>query len=401
MISLGKIIDRRRRTFRGNTSTGSLFDLRDLIRNKKALTTTVAVFLAIILFLTYTVYTNTVKYDSYTVLEELDISDGEGSQYVAFQNFFIKYGPDGISYLNGKNVVWSQAFEMTNPIVDTCGNYAAIADKGTNTIYIFDKTGLQGKVETSFPIISIEVAKQGVVAALQEESDANYIEVFNKQGSKLVSHKTVMGINGYPLSFSISDDGTKMVVSYVCVTNGSMESKLTFYNFSDVGQNEVDRMVGGFNDFKSTVIPTVKFVTNDIVVAVGDNMLAFYKMKEKPSEIKKVEIKDEFKKVFFNDKYVGLVFNDINNGAINRVVAYNLSGKVVMNQSVDMEFDKISFTKKNIIINDDLNCRIISFKGKERFEGAFNEDITEIIPTGKFREYLMITNNNVRRIKIK
>lgn len=401
MTNLTQFINRRRRTFRGAAKTGSIVDFQDLRNNKTALVVIAILIIAIISGISYAIYLKTVKYEDFAVVEELDISDGEGSQYVAFQNFFVKYGLDGISYLNGDTTVWSQAYEMTNPIVDVCGDYVAVADKGTNTIYILDKSGLQGKVDTSFPIINIEVAKQGVVAALQEDSDANYIEVFSKNGSKLVSHKTIIGTNGYPLSFSISEDGTKMVVSYVCVSNGSMESKLTFYNFSDVGQNEVDRMVGGFNDFNSTVIPTVKFLTNDMIVAVGDNMIAFYKMKEKPSEVKRIEIEDEIQKVFYNDKYLGLVFNDINNGGTYRVTAYNLNGKQIMDQSVDMEFDSISFTGKNIIINDDLNCNIISFTGKLRFEGKFNEAVTSIIPTKKFREYLMITNNNVRKIKIK
>lgn len=61
------------------------------------------------------------------------------------------------------------------PIVDVCGDYLAIADKNSNTIYIFNKKGKVGEVNTSYPIIKIEVAQQGVVAALLEMKQVQII----------------------------------------------------------------------------------------------------------------------------------------------------------------------------------------------------------------------------------
>lgn len=347
------------------------------------------------------IYNSTVNYDGYKTVKSLDIDDGAGSQYVPFGNFFIKYGLDGISYLDGKESVWNQAYEMSNPIIDVCESYAAVADKGTNTIYVFDETGNQGKVTTGYPIIGIEVANQGVVAALLEEDTANYIEVYDKDGDALISHKTLLGGNGYPLAFSLSDDGTKMIVSYVCINSGTMESKVLFYNFSDVGQNEVDRMVGGFNHYKSTVIPIVKFLTNNTAIALGDNKLSIFKMKEKPSLEHEIEINDEIQKVFYNEDYIGFVVNNDTGKAKYRVNVYNMSGKKVMDQALDTEFDTIKFSGNNILIYDDLSCKIISFSGNERFSYRFKEAITEIMPTDKFREYLIVTNNTVKKIKIK
>ena len=245
------------------------------------------------------IYKKNVSYDKYKVVKSLDIDDGNGNQYVPFCNFFVKYGLDGISYVNGKETVWSQAYEMTNPIVDVCENYVAVADKGGNTIYIFDEQSNKGHVKTTYPIVSIEVASQGVVAALLEEDNANYIEAYDKEGELLISHKTLLNGNGYPLAFSLSEDGTKMVVSYVCINSGSIETKVLFFNFGGVGQNEVDRVVGGMN-YKSTVIPTVKFLQNNVAVAVGDNKMILYKMREKPVVQEEIPIKKEIKKLFYN-----------------------------------------------------------------------------------------------------
>lgn len=376
---------------------------RKIIKHKKIIKIRIAaiVILAIIITGGIAVYRSTVKYTDYKTVDKINIDDGVGSKYVAFGEFFIKYGLDGISYIDGKETVWNQAYDMSNPIVDVCGDYAAVADKGTNTIYIFDKTGSKGQVSTSYPIIRIEVANQGVVAALLEENTANYIEVYDKNGDTLISHKTLLNGNGYPLAFTLSDDGTKMMVSYVSVSNGTMESKVLFYNFSEVGQNEVDRMVGGFNQYKSTVIPTVKFLNNNVAIAVGDDVLSIYKMREKPSLEKNIEIKDEIQKVFYDEEYIGLVFKEKNGVNKYRIEVYNLKGKEEMNQSIQMDFEKIKFSGKNIVLYNDMSCEIISFSGKERFNERFKETVVDIMPTKKFREYLVVTNNNVKKIKLK
>lgn len=401
MIDVRKIFNRQQNGQEGATEQIDLRRKVSQIKRRNKIVIGIAVVFLVAFAIALMIYTNIVKYTDFKTMKSLAIDDGVGSQYVPFGKFFVKYGLDGISYIDEEETIWSQAYEMSNPIVDVCESYVAVADKGTNTIYIFNETGSQGKVTTSYPIISIEVAKQGVVAALLEENTANYIEVYDKSGEPLISHKTLLNGNGYPLSFSLSNDGTKMIVSYVCINSGTMESKVLFYNFSEVGQNEVDRMVGGFNNFKSTIIPTVKFLSNNIAVAIGDNKLSIYKMNEKPSLESEIEIKEDIEKVFYNENYIGFVFREESGKNRYRVSVYNLKGTMIMDQTVDMEFDTIKFSGENILIYDDMNCQIVSFDGKERFEYNFKEAIVDIMPTDSFREYLLISNNNVKKIKLK
>ena len=42
-----------------------------------------------------------------------------------------------------------------------------------------------GSVDTSLSISQIEVAKQGIVAAVLEDTTANYINLYNTDGSRL------------------------------------------------------------------------------------------------------------------------------------------------------------------------------------------------------------------------
>ena len=369
-------------------------------KKRKRIQLIIACAVVIVVALSIAIYKKNVSYNQFKVVKSLDTDDGNGNQYVAFSNFFVKYGLDGISYVNGKETVWSQAYEMSNPIVDVCGKYVAVADKGGNTIYVFDEQSGRGQINTTYPIVSIEIANQGVVAALLEEDNANYIEAYDKEGTLLISHKTLLNGNGYPLSFSLSEDGTKMVVSYVCINSGVVESKILFFNFGGVGQNEVDRVVGGVN-YKSTVIPTVKFLQNNVAIAVGDNILSIYKMREKPVAQEEIKIKQEIKKLFYNSDYIGLVYENDSGSKKYKVVVYDTRGNKVMEKSIDMDFKDIKFTGRNILVYDDLNCKIIPFKGKEKFSYTFEQTINTVMPTDKFREYLIITNNKVERIRIK
>ena len=153
---------RKLRVIRPDTVIESEKSREDKSRNLKIKVITIigivcALLLAIYLFCVYRTYNN------YKVRKTIKIETGTNSQYQAFGEFVVKYSNDGISYINGTETIWNEAYEMKSPIVDVCGDYLAIADKNSNTIYIFNKKGKVGEVNTSYPIIKIEVAQQGSI----------------------------------------------------------------------------------------------------------------------------------------------------------------------------------------------------------------------------------------------
>ena len=103
-------------------------------------------------------------FDNYKVIDSLKVDSGKDSRYEAYGDFVIKYSSDGISYIDGTETVWDESFEMKSPIVDICDDYIAVADKNTNDIFIYNKDGKVGHASTSYPIVKLEVASQGVVA---------------------------------------------------------------------------------------------------------------------------------------------------------------------------------------------------------------------------------------------
>ena len=391
---------RKLRVIRPDTVIESEKSREDKSRNLKIKVITIigivcALLLAIYLFCVYRTYNN------YKVRKTIKIETGTNSQYQAFGEFVVKYSNDGISYINGTETIWNEAYEMKSPIVDVCGDYLAIADKNSNTIYIFNKKGKVGEVNTSYPIIKIEVAQQGVVAALLEEASANYIELYDKEGNLIVSHKSLLSENGFPLSFSISNDGEKMMTSYLSIKEGSTENQVIFYNFSNVGKDEVDRVVGTFNQYGETIVPAVYFVSNEDAIAIGDNVITIYKMKEKPTIRKEIKFDKEIQKVFYNEKYVGLIFENSKGDTPYKMEVYSLSGEKIMSKEIEMNLDHVKFAGKNVLMYDDVTCELISLKGVVKFKHVFTKQLDAIVPMESTNTFLLMTKNKIEEISLK
>lgn len=391
---------RKLRVIRPDTVIESEKSREDKSRNLKIKVITIigivcALLLAIYLFCVYRTYNN------YKVRKTIKIETGTNSQYQAFGEFVVKYSNDGISYINGTETIWNEAYEMKSPIVDVCEDYLAIADKNSNTIYIFNKKGKVGEVNTSYPIIKIEVAQQGVVAALLEEASANYIELYDKEGNLIVSHKSLLSENGFPLSFSISNDGEKMMTSYLSIKEGSTENQVIFYNFSNVGKDEVDRVVGTFNQYGETIVPAVYFVSNEDAIAIGDNVLTIYKMKEKPTIRKEIKFDKEIQKVFYNEKYVGLIFENSKGDTPYKMEVYSLSGEKIMSKEIEMNLDHVKFAGKNVLMYDDVTCELISLKGVVKFKHVFTKQLDAIVPMESTNTFLLMTKNKIEEISLR
>ena len=348
--------------------------------NRFTIKIAICVLVAIVAVIGIFLYKRYSSYDGYKVINSIKIDGSTESKYLSYKDFVIKYSGDGISYIDDDGTVWNEAFQMKSPMVDICGDYIAVADKNSNDVYIYNQDGNQGKVTTNFPIVKVEVAEQGVIAVLSEDKDANYIEVYDRDGNKLVIHKTLLDENGYPLDFSISKDGDKMAVSYITVNNGSMSNRVVFYNFSNAGKNSTDKIAGEFDQYKEVIVPTVKFVTNDDVVAAGENILSLYGFKNKPSLREDVKINEEIQKIFYSDQYVGVILKNTNSKFPYRIQVYDLNGNKKMEKEIKLEYDNVSFSGDNVLMYDDMNCQIISFDGVQKFKVTFNGAVNAISP---------------------
>ncbi len=340
-------------------------------------------------------------FDGYEVVNKIETKSGESSRFIPFKDGIIKYSRNGISYLEGDTTAWDESYEMKNPLIDVCGDYLCVADKNANDILIFNEDGKKGSVTTTYPIAKAEVAEQGVVAALLKDRESNYIEVFDKDGSLLVSHKSLLTENGYPLNFSLSDDGERMIVPYVEVSAGSIKSKVVFYNFGNAGKNKNDRVVAQFTQYKDELVPFVKYIDNTTAVAVSENRITIYKAGDEPKVDEEEKFKGEAQKVFYDEDYIGLVFKTKSGKKPYRVVVYNDGLSEKLNEKVGLAFDTVKFAGKNVLMYNDKNALMLSFHGVERFNYTFKKAISEMIPLDSYREFLLVKNDGVEEIKLK
>ena len=94
---------------------------------------------------------------------------------------------DGISFS------WSAAYSMQTPIVDICEKIAVEEQKGSQVyIYSADK-GQIGYFQTLLPIQKVKVASQGVVAAVLEDGEVTWINLYDTDGNEIAKHRTSAG----------------------------------------------------------------------------------------------------------------------------------------------------------------------------------------------------------------
>lgn len=388
-------------------STTQSIDYKEKIRSHKLTifyrtVLTILLIAAIIAFLIVQwknkIFTESVIIDSspVTIVQGAEVKNLDGN--------ILLYSKDGASCLNAKgNVVWNRTYEMQAPMISICGQVAAIGDYNGRTIYVMDKNGVKGEVNTNLPIRSFCVSENCVVAAVLDDVNVTRIYIYNANENTetpIVQAQATMDKSGYPISISLSPNGKLMAVSYLYVDSGNMKSSVAFYNFGEVGKNEADNYVSGY-DYLDVIMPYVKFMDGNSAFAVGDDRIVFFQGEEKPTNIASNLIEEEIQGIYYNENYVGLVFMNQSGESAYRLDVYNAAGNKVHSQLFDIEYTDIVFNKDQIVIYNDLDCQICNMKGVDKFTGEFQKNTSLVIPTSSVYKYITVTTNSIDTIEMK
>ena len=277
-------------------------------------------------------------YSGYTVVSAIDRNQVSGSTLLSYQNGFLTYSKDGISYTDYKgNAMWNQTYDMQSPCVSVRSGWVAVGDYNGNLIYDISQDGTSKQIDTNLPVKSLSVAANGVVAAILEDGDVTWINVYNPTGEKAVGIKTTMQKSGYPVSVSLSDNGKLMMVAYLKAESGSMKSIVSFYNFDEVGQNYTDTMVSSY-EYSDTVIPLAEFTGTHTAYSVGNNQFMLYEGNEIPKNIFQNFIQEEVQDVRSSGNYVAFIFNGTNGNGKYRIDIYNMNGTQVLSLPFAIEY---------------------------------------------------------------
>jgi len=351
----------------------------------------------VIVGLLYSSYV-TRKYESYKIIGEVERTNISSSRVLGYGTQFITYSADGIHCTDAKgNDVWSFPYEMQTPMVQISGDYVACADYNGRNVYIFDGHGQVGTIQMNVPIKRICVSSTGVVAIITDENTVTPISLYYYNGTLIASFRTSMAKFGYPVALGISEDSKLVGVSYLYLDRGELMSRVAFYNFGEVGQNETDNLVSGF-DYQGEIIPELQFLNDRVAYALANDRLIFYEGKERPVSKSETMLKDEVHAVFHGDNRVGLVYINPTGETKYKLEVYTSGGKLENTFYFDTEYSDIFFANDRVVIYNAASAVIYDSAGRLKYEGTFTNSVALVIPTNSTNKYVLITSDSIETI---
>ncbi len=371
-------------------------------RRKKILLSSLAgvVVTAIIIFILAKLYFNH-TYDGYLVERSISVKDSNAMQYLPYAGGVIRYSRDGVSAMgaSGKDL-WNGSYDMDRPAVDTCGTSVVVADIGGKSLYVHTEKGQGTEMSMDYEILQACISGQGVVAVMLEDTDSNMIHVYDPyaSGEKLLVEIPTNVEKGFPVAMDISKDGTGMTVSYVSMLSGVVESRVAFYNFTNVGENT--NCLVGAQEYKDRVVSEVRYLGDSQVCLFSEKGYSIWENLKKPSETAKKDFKQDILSAFCDEDYVGVVLADNKEGK-GRMRVYNLKGKEQMSRKIDTDYNHIAIYGKEIMINTAGDCDIYLVNGVHKWNCSLKNNIMHFLPADGMNCYFLIEDDGIEKIKLK
>lgn len=304
-----------------------------------------------------------------------DNINNKSIKYESFKNGLLRVSNDGITYINSVgDVRWTISYNMKDTICESSENYFAIANRNGYEFYIFDENGVSGKNTVKNPIQKISMSNDGILYILQSDDENSYINVFRSNGENVdVSFKTTLTGEGMAIDIGVSDDGTEMVIDYVCLKDEEIYSKATYYNFSEVGQNtNTKKVVGDFVDeFNDKFLGRVYFFDNEKSFLLYDGGVYFVSTKNQESPIitQKKEYDSKIRSISYNKKYLAIVFED------NKMVMYNKDGMLLADKRIDFDYEKFYISEDYAVFLYSNRVMIYDKRGRMIFDKEMDFEV--------------------------
>ena len=357
---------------------------------------TVAVIVAAVTGITF--YVEKRSYHNYKVVQSSEQEDVVSTSYLEMDGDILRYSPDGVSLVSDSmSTIWSENYQMQNPVADVNGTHAVIADKDGTALEIYDKSGKTGSITTSYSIVKAKVSKSGVVAAILDGGDDTWIDFYSTDGSLIAENQTKVDDPGYPMDVALSDDGVIMMVTYQFVEGSDTTSYVAFYNFGDVGQNEDDRIVSGYK-YEGVVIPQIQYLSNNRSVALKDNGFTIYQGSQIPKEVKTVETDKEIISTFYDDDMIGMVFKNDSKDKQYTMEVYTTEGKLKFKQDFNIPYTTIRLSGGNILMYNSSQMCVMNSRGVQKYMGSVDGTIKDFFKIG-WNRYLLVLDSGVDVIK--
>ncbi len=342
------------------------------------------------------------KYNSYEVLESTSVTTSGNVKYEAYQNKMIKYSRDGISALDSSgNIIWNGSYDMIEPAVDISGKYVVVADIGGKTVSIYNGEDTGKEISTDYPIVQACVSSQGIVAVALEQESSNVINIYNPYD---ISDKLLVEIptnvdEGYLVCMDLSADGMNLAATYVCITGGQVQSRVAFYNFSDVGKN-TNCLVGAKN-YDDRIVSDIRYLGENNICIFADDGFQIWGDMKKPEEVYHKKFKETIKSAFCNSEYTGVILATGSTSKPYRMNVFDMKGKMVLDMEFSDEYTEVKLYDTNeIILNSVSGCTIFRLNGVKKFSTDIDGKVLKVFPSEKRNRYYLVTDSKIQKIKL-
>ena len=338
-------------------------------------------------------------YNQIEVIESYANEDAGDGNYEKYLDGVLKCSRDGIAFLSEHGEeIWNQPCQMSYPILEICRDTVAVADKGGTSIFVFQKKGLKGEIQTTLPIEKISVSSQGIVAAILKNGESPKVLCYDADGNVLVEHKASLSEPGYPVDVALSQDGNVLTVSYLGTKGSSVVSRVNYYNFGEAGEGKKDYQVASM-EYVDSIIPTITFLDKTTSMLVADHSIIFMEGLEEPKELFTVPIEKEIKQVTYNEEYIALLLK--NSGQTNyELCIYSDKGKLVFSTQFDGEYANMKIIDDQVVMFEGNRCAIYNQYGTCKYEGELGMNIVSMFPVSGFQKYIVISANGFQEIQL-
>ena len=345
-------------------------------------------------------------YNSYAVVWQKDLSEGSLVSYEPFGTGFLKVSRDGVTCVNGRGTVqWVDTYEMKSPQASVSGTYAIIADSKGNEVRIYGPEGKLGQAATILPLTRADIAGTGVAAVIEEDASASYIKYLNRDGSEMdITIKSILSGDGYPTDLALSPDGQRLMVSFAYLNGGDMRSRVVFYDFSEIGKNIPNRLVGGFDEpFSDSLVADVHYMDGTWSFAAGTSGLYFFSSRNltSPELVKEVPETDEIRSLFYSGNYVGVVLDNTETEEHYRLEVYKADGTQVMKKYFDETFLAASLDGDCVFLFSSGQGAIYNLSGVRKFSGRLDFAVSAMRLGTLPGEFLMAGPTNLKGVRLR
>ncbi len=356
--------------------------------------------LIVIAFAAYHISSHYHLYTGYSITASYEAEDITGTRYEKLGNGFVKYGSDGVTYVNGRNETqWSTAYTIETPTIDICEDVMLIFEQQGYLVEILNTEGVLGSYQTDLPILKGVIAKNGVAALMVKDGEDVRVRLISTDGTSLAEVHTTLEDQGQPVAIAISSKGQNLALSQVKVGSGTVDSVVSFYDFSSSSDADDSHLVGSF-EYVDQVFPSVYYLTDSVAAALGDKGFVTYTAGKKPSEKAKVNLNTEVMSAFHDSSNIGFVMASDSVKDRYRMVVYNVNGKEKSDMTFSHGFSQIRMDSGEILLNDSGHLMVFTPGGVARLDTDYEKQIGSFVKIPGFRRYAVLTNSGMDRIKI-